>query len=108
MKTNKVIGVISIKGGVGKTTVVSNLGTALAKQFNKKVLLVDGNITAPNLGLHLGVLDSKHTLHDVLYNHVPIRDAICESGHGFDVLTSSLAPTKKQQGRDCWLASMLP
>jgi septum site-determining protein MinD len=45
------------------------------------------------------MLDSKHTLHDVLYNHAPIRDAICESGHGFDVLTSSLAPTKKQQGR---------
>jgi septum site-determining protein MinD len=99
MKTNKVIGVISIKGGVGKTTLVSNLGTALAKQFNKKVLLVDGNITAPNLGLHLGILDSDHTLHDVIYNHAPIRKAIHKSEHGFDVITSSLAPKKSQQGR---------
>ncbi|MBN1544853.1 AAA family ATPase [Candidatus Woesearchaeota archaeon] len=97
--TGKVIGVISIKGGVGKTTVVSNLGAVLAQQFSKKVLVVDGNITAPNLGLHLGVLKSKYTLHDVLYDNVPIWKAIRRSEHGFDVLTSSLVPGKSQRGR---------
>jgi MinD-like ATPase involved in chromosome partitioning or flagellar assembly len=99
MKKGKIIGVISIKGGVGKTTMVSNLGSVLAKKFKKKVLLVDGNITAPNLGLHLGALESEHTLHDVLYSQVPIQKAIQDSGHGFDVLTSSLSPSKGQQGR---------
>jgi septum site-determining protein MinD len=99
MKDGKVIGIISIKGGVGKTTLVSNLGAALAKQFDKKVLLVDGNITAPNLGLHLNVLDSKHTLHDVLYDQAPIDKAISSSNHGFDVLTSSLVPKKGQKDR---------
>ena len=38
----KTIGVISIKGGVGKTTTVVNLGSVLASEFNKKVLIVDG------------------------------------------------------------------
>lgn len=98
-KDCKVIGVISIKGGVGKTTVVSNLGAVLAGQFGKKVLLVDGNMTAPNLGLHLGVLDSAKTLHDVIYDHVPITDAVLKSSYGFDILPSALAPRKNQQKR---------
>jgi MinD-like ATPase involved in chromosome partitioning or flagellar assembly len=99
MKRGKVIGIISIKGGVGKTTVVSNLGATLASRFSKKVLLVDGNITAPNLGLHLGLIESGDTLHDVLYNQVPIGNAIQKSSHGFDVLTSSLSPKNSQKGR---------
>ena len=36
---SKVIGIISIKGGVGKTTAVSNLGAVLATEFNKRVLI---------------------------------------------------------------------
>ena len=36
---SEVIGVISIKGGVGKTTVSANLGFAFAK-LNKKTLLI--------------------------------------------------------------------
>ena len=99
MKKGKVIGIISIKGGVGKTTVVSNLGATLSKDFDKKVLLVDGNITAPNLGLHLGILESEKSLHDVLYSQLPIQDAIQKSSFGFDVVTSSLSPKKCQQGR---------
>ncbi|MBW2965093.1 AAA family ATPase [Candidatus Woesearchaeota archaeon] len=99
MKKGKVIGIISIKGGVGKTTVVSNLGATLARKFNKKVLLVDGNTSAPNLGLHLGMLDSENTLHDVLYSQVPIWNAIRKSEYGFDVVTSALVPKKGQTGR---------
>lgn len=99
MKKGKVIGIISIKGGVGKTTVVSNLGAMLSRKFDKKVLLVDGNTSAPNLGLHLGLLDSENTLHDVLYSQVPIWNAIRKSEYGFDVVTSALAPKKGQTGR---------
>ena len=52
----KIIGVLSLKGGVGKTSVVSSLGDALS-DFGKKVLLVDANYSAPNLGLHFNIVD---------------------------------------------------
>ena len=99
MKEGKVIGIISIKGGVGKTTVVSNIGATLANKFNKKVLLVDANLTAPNLGLHLNELEKKYTLHDVIFKNVSIKDAITPSTHGFDILISSLMPDKSQKGK---------
>src|SRR3990172_4197688 len=86
----KTIGVISIKGGVGKTTVVANLATALARDFGKKVLAIDANFTAPNLGIHVGVVSNEHTLHDVLKGKVDISKAIMSLEHGFDFIPSSL------------------
>jgi septum site-determining protein MinD len=61
----RIIGVISGKGGVGKTTTVANLSSALAL-LNKKVLAVDGNLIAPNLGIHFGIYHYSKTLLDVL------------------------------------------
>lgn len=83
----KVIGVISLKGGVGKTSVVSALGAAIAG-FGKKVLLIDGNFSAPNLGLHFGA-DPDVTLHDVLMGNANINQAIYNVGD-FDIISSSM------------------
>ena len=55
-KRAKVIGVFSCKGGVGKTTIVANVGTYLTQQLKGDVLAVDANLSAPNLGLHFGEL----------------------------------------------------
>ena len=84
----KVIGVISLKGGVGKTSTVVSLGQAISS-FGKKVLLVDGNVTAPNLGLHLKVVDPVVTLNKVLCNKANAGDAIISLGN-FDLLPASL------------------
>lgn len=86
----KVFGIISIKGGVGKTTTVSNLGTILAHDFKKKVLLVDANFSAPNLGIHFGVVEPEKTLHDVLLNKIKTSDAIYEHELGFHIIIGSL------------------
>ena len=76
----KVIGVISLKGGVGKTSVILALGSAIAG-FDKKVLLIDGNFSAPNLGLHLNIINPEITLHHVLNRTANFKDATYECGN---------------------------
>ena len=86
----KKIGIISIKGGVGKTSSVASLGASLANDFNKKVLLVDANFSAPNLGLHLGLINPEYTLHHVLNNKAHTYKAIYKTEYGFHVIPGSL------------------
>jgi septum site-determining protein MinD len=72
-----VIAISSGKGGVGKTTVTANVGAALATEFGKDVLLVDGNVTGANLGFHFGINYPKKTIADftakdiekIIYKH---------------------------------------
>lgn len=87
---SRVIGVVSIKGGVGKTTTAVNLATVLANDFNKKVLLVDANYYAPNLNFHLGILDPINTLNDVFQNKIKIFDAVYKHNLNFHFIASSL------------------
>lgn len=70
----RVISILSGKGGVGKTTLSSNLGAALAGEFGKKVAIVDGNITSPSLGLHFGFHEKfPSSLNDVLSGKLNIK-----------------------------------
>lgn len=71
----KTIGIVSLKGGVGKTSVVVSLGAALSER-GKKVLLVDGNLSSPNLGLHLNIVNPEKTLQHVLDRSANPSDAI--------------------------------
>ncbi|MCD6477826.1 MAG: cell division ATPase MinD [Candidatus Aenigmarchaeota archaeon] len=71
----RVVTLVSGKGGVGKTTISSNLGVIL-NSLGKKTIIVDGNITTPNLSFHLGVPLYPVTLHDVLKGKANIKDAL--------------------------------
>ena len=75
----KVIGILSLKGGVGKTSSVISLGSCLA-ELGKKVLLVDCNFSAPNLGLALNVIDPEKTLHSVFERNAHMHEAIHDLG----------------------------
>jgi len=88
-----ILGVISIKGGVGKTTTVVNLGASLVAKFDTSSLIIDGNLSAPNLGLHLGFIDPRITLHDVLQDSAPISQAIHVHDSGLHVIPASLSGT---------------
>jgi len=94
MSNGKIIGIISLKGGVGKTSSVANLGAVLATEFNKRVLVVDANFSAPNLALHLGLYDPKVTIHDVLLNRANVNDAIYEHEAGFHLIPGAYVSRK--------------
>lgn len=73
----RVIGVLSGKGGVGKTTLVANLGATLINDFRKNVIIVDSNITTSHLGMHLGLYeDLGVTLREVMNKQKAINYAI--------------------------------
>ncbi len=86
----RIIVCASGKGGVGKTTLVSNLGIALVKH-NKDVIVVDANLTTPNLGLHLGIPLYPTTLHDVVKGRAHIRDAIYEHESGLKIIPAGIS-----------------
>jgi septum site-determining protein MinD len=74
---------------VGKTTLAANLAAALT-QLGQDVIVVDGNLTTPDLGFHLGMQLSPHSLHDVLKRRSRLRDAIYSHPLGFRVIPGSL------------------
>jgi septum site-determining protein MinD len=77
------------KGGVGKTTLTSNLSAALA-DLGENVIAVDANLTTPNLGLQLGMHLAPKTLHDVLKGEARLTNAIYPHPYGFKVIPASL------------------
>lgn len=71
---SRIIGIVSGKGGVGKTTFTSNLGIALTI-LGKKVVIVDCNVTTPHLTHYLGANNFSVTLNDVFSGKIDISFA---------------------------------
>ncbi len=86
----KFIVIASSKGGVGKTTTALNLGTALTL-FSKDVIVVDANLSTPNVSLYLGAPNVPITLHDVLNKGKKITDALYMHSHGLKIIPASQA-----------------
>lgn len=90
MSKGKAIGIVSIKGGVGKTTSVVNLAYVLAHDFGKKVAVLDANFSSPNISLHLGNINNKNSIHDVLNGKAKMQDALQEHEFGFHVMAGAI------------------
>lgn len=78
------------KGGVGKTTVTSNVGSALS-EFGLDTMVIDANLTNPNLGFHLGIPLYPTTLHDVLRDEAHITEATYIHNSGLRVVPAGLS-----------------
>ena len=65
-----IISVSGGKGGTGKTTVAVNLAVAISQQ-NKKVLLVDADVDAPNVHI---LMDAKRTMLREVHAFLPVID----------------------------------
>jgi len=82
--------IASSKGGVGKTTTAINLGTAITS-FGREVIVVDANLSTPNVSLYLGAPNIPITLHDVLHRDKKITDALYMHQHGIKIIPASQA-----------------
>lgn len=83
----QVVAVASGKGGVGKTTTVTNLGVVL-RRSNHSVALVDADLGMANLAPMLGI-SGDQTLHDVLAGRADLDEALVTETSGFAVLPGS-------------------
>jgi len=86
----RIIGILSGKGGVGKTTLSVNLALAMHK-LGEDVIAVDGNLKNPNFALHLGSFEYNNTLHDVLDKKLSMLEALHIHKTGLRYIPSHLS-----------------
>jgi len=86
----KVIVITSGKGGVGKTTTAINLGAAM-NYFGEDVLIIDANLSTPNVGIHLGSPEVPINLNHILSEDIDPLEAVYEHESGLKIMPSSLS-----------------
>jgi len=84
------VGILSGKGGVGKTSTAVNMAAALS-YFGRDVVVVDGNLSTPNVGLHLGVPVVPITFHDVLKGKNSLLDSVYLHHSGLKIVPAGLS-----------------
>ncbi len=76
----KIIAIVGPKGGIGKSTVSSNLAIALA-EMDKRVIAVDLDLGGANLHILLGVKQNKLTLDDFILKKVDsLNEILIDTG----------------------------
>ena len=94
-RNGKVISVSSVKGGVGKTTMVTNLA-GIYYMMKKKVLIIDADFYSGGVSAWLDIRNKKDIfmLIDSFSNnrYSSIKDYVVEYNNGIDVLASPKDP----------------
>lgn len=85
---SKIIAIASGKGGVGKTTTAINLSLYL-HDLKKNVILIDGNLTTPHIGLYLG-MNSDINIHDVFLNNALLKNSLNVHQSGIPIILGSI------------------
>jgi pilus assembly protein CpaE len=94
--TGSIISIFGVKGGVGKTTLATNLAVALAKETSASVALVDLDIPFGDVALMLDIQPEQDIL-DALDDSVVdelerLQKILVRTPHGVHVLAAPLAP----------------
>ena len=87
---SKIIVITSGKGGVGKTTTAINLGAAI-NYFGKDTLVIDANLSTPNVGIHLNSPEVPVSLNNILSKDADVFEAVYEHNSGLKIIPSSLS-----------------
>ncbi len=88
MNQGRVIGLISGKGGVGKTSLTVNLGISLSRLGNE-VTVIDGDFSSSNIGVHLGRYDHPVKVQHVLEGEAHPETAVFRHPTGIMAAVSS-------------------
>ena len=94
--TGSIIALFGVKGGVGKTTLATNLAVALAQETSASVAVVDLDVPFGDVALMLDIQPEQDILDaledDVVDNLERLQTILVHTGHGVQVLSSPLAP----------------
>jgi len=101
------VGILSGKGGVAKTTTAVNLSAAM-NYFGRDVVLMDANLSTPNVGLHLGAPVVPINLHHVLKGKNHITEAIYMHPSGIKIVPGGLSIQDLKDIRPENLKQILP
>ncbi|WP_031508366.1 SCO5717 family growth-regulating ATPase [Streptomyces megasporus] len=91
------IAVISLKGGVGKTTTTTALGSTLASERQDKVIAIDANPDAGTLGRRVR-RETGATIRDLvtaipyLHSYMDIRRFTSQAPSGLEILANDVDP----------------
>lgn len=87
-KENKIVGIVSAKGGVGKTTTAINLGAACLDTFKKSVLIMDINLDTGNLALNLGLSPHPTGIKEITKSSISILGSVHKHKSGLHIIPS--------------------
>ncbi|HEY2373705.1 MAG TPA: AAA family ATPase [Gaiellaceae bacterium] len=92
----RIVTVFSPKGGTGKTSITTNLATALAKHENKRALLLDLDLQFGDAAIMLGLQPEK-TIYDLVsapgeLDPEKLSGYTTRHSSGFDILPAPLRP----------------
>lgn len=94
--TGSIISVFGVKGGVGKTTIATNLAVALARESSASVALVDLDVPFGDVAMLLDLhpeQDIMDALDDAVIDDLErLQNLMVRTPHGVHVLSSPLAP----------------
>lgn len=99
----RIVAVINLKGGIGKTTTVVNLSAGLALK-GARVLLIDIDAQG-NLSMALGVR-ARRTLYEAIVDHKPLTDLRISARPNLDLVAADESLLLAQQaiaGRADWV-----
>ncbi|WP_152628383.1 MinD/ParA family ATP-binding protein, partial [Streptacidiphilus neutrinimicus] len=95
--TSYKIAVISLKGGVGKTTTTTALGSTLASERQDKVIAIDANPDAGTLGRRVR-RETSATIRDLvtaipyLRSYMDVRRYTSQASSGLEILANDVDP----------------
>jgi MinD-like ATPase involved in chromosome partitioning or flagellar assembly len=99
----KFIGIISAKGGVGKTTTTINLTSAL-DFFKRSAIALDANFSNPDLGIHLGFPRAEKNLHSALKGKHSIRESIYRHPSGIRIIPGDIS---YREGKEAEMGNLM-